>query len=84
MQFRWWSTANEQMLQKVLAIKEQHFGEHHWQAAFTLNNLAVACSKRGNTRTQKELLERALKIFQDHLGEEHFYFHVREPWHRQL
>ena len=23
--------ANQQMLQKVLAIREQHFGEHHWR-----------------------------------------------------
>ena len=25
--------ANQQMLQKVLAIKEQHFDKHHWRVA---------------------------------------------------
>ena len=64
--------ANQQMLQKVLAIKEQHFGEHHLEVAFTLNNLATNYSKLGDHRKQKELLERALKIFQEHFGEEHF------------
>ena len=52
--------ANQQMLQKALAIKEQHFGEHHPEVAFTLNNLATTYSKLGDHRTQKELLERAL------------------------
>ena len=46
-------SANQQMLHKVLAIKEQHFGEHHWQVACTLNNLAVAHMRLGDHRTQK-------------------------------
>ena len=62
--------ANQQMLHKALAIKEQHFGEHHWQVGFTLDDLAVAHFRLGDHKTQKELLERALKIFQD-WGEEH-------------
>merc|ERR1712136_162848 len=63
--------ANQQMLQKVLAIRQRHFGEHHRQVAYTLNNLAVAHMRLGDHRTQKELLERALKIFQDYWGGEH-------------
>ena len=63
--------ANQQMLQKALAIKEQHFGEHHWRVGFTLNDLAVHHMKLGNTRTQKDHLDRALKIFQELFGEEH-------------
>ena len=65
------SSANQQMLHKVLAIKEQHFGEHHWQVACTLNDLAIPYMRLGDHKTQKKLLERALKIFQDHWGEEH-------------
>ena len=65
-------SANQQMLQKVLAIKEQHFEEHHPELAFTLDNLAIAHAKLGDTGTQKELLDRALKIFQEHYGEEHY------------
>ena len=61
--------ANQQMLHKVLAIKEQHLGEHHWQVACTLNNLAVEQMRLGDHRTQRELLHRALKIFQEHFGE---------------
>ena len=34
-------SANQQMLQKALAIEEKHFNEHHWRVAFTLNDLAV-------------------------------------------
>ena len=59
------------MLQKVLAIKEQHFGEHHWRVALTLNNLAIPCAKLKDPRTH-DLLDRALKIFQEHFGEDHF------------
>ena len=58
------ASANQQMLHKALAIKEQHFG-HHWQVVITLNDLAVAHYRLGDHRTQKVLLERALKIFQD-------------------
>ena len=54
--------ANQQMLLKVLVIKEEHYGEHHPEVAGTLNNLADAYMKLGDYRTQKELLERALKI----------------------
>ena len=64
--------AEQQMLQKVLAIKEKHFGEHHPEVAFTLNNLAIARSRLGDHRTQKELLDRALRIKEAHFGEEHF------------
>ena len=64
--------ANQQMLQKVLAIKEQHFGEHHWQVGTTLNALAIACAKLKDPRTHEDLLDRALKIFQEHFGEDHF------------
>ena len=53
------------MLHKALAIKEQHFGKHHWQVEITLNDLAVAHYRLGDHRAPKELLERALKIFQD-------------------
>ena len=63
--------ANQQMLHKVLAIKEQHFGEHHPRVAYTLNNLANAHMKLGEHRMGKELLERALKIYHDYWGEEH-------------
>ena len=59
-------SATNRCLHKVLAIKEQHFGEHHWRVGFTLNNLAMAHMKLGDHRTQKELLARALKIFQDY------------------
>ena len=59
-------TANQQMLHKALAIKGQHFGEHHWQVAFTLNDLANAHMRLGDHRTQNELLERSLNIFQDY------------------
>ena len=58
--------AKQQMLQKALAIKERHFGMHHWRVAITLDTLAVACSKFKNHRTQKE------QIFKEHFGEEHF------------
>ena len=64
--------AKKQMLQKVLAIKEQHFGEHDPEVAFTLNNLAHAHMKLGNSRMGKDLLVGALKIFQDHWREEHW------------
>ena len=64
-------SANQQMLQKVLAIREQHFGEHHPEVAYTLNNLAVTHMRLGDHRTQKELLDRALKIFQNYWREEH-------------
>ena len=64
-------TANQQMLQKSLAIKEKHFGEHHWQVALTLNDLAIAYSLLGDHRMQTELLGRALKISQDNFGQEH-------------
>ena len=63
--------ANQQMLHKVLAIKDQHFGEHHPRVAYTLNNLAVAHMQLGDTRMGKELLERALKIYHDYWGGEH-------------
>ena len=62
--------ANQQMLHNFLAIEEQHSGEHHWQVALTLNNLAKTCSKLGDPRTQKDLLDRALKIKEAHFGEE--------------
>ena len=64
--------ANQQMLQKVLAFKEQHFGEHHWRVALTLDNLANAHWKLGDHITEKDLLDRALKFFQEHFGEDHF------------
>ena len=64
--------ANQQMLQKVLAIKEQHFGEHHPEVALTLHKLSNALSKLGNIRMGKGFLERALKIFEAHYGEEHY------------
>ena len=54
--------AMQQMLWKVLAIKDKHYGEHHREVAWTLNNLAVAYMKFGDFRTQKVFLERALKI----------------------
>ena len=63
--------ANQQMLQKVLAIKEQYFGEHHWRVALTLNNLAIACAKLKDPRTHA-FLDRALNNFQEHFGEDHF------------
>ena len=63
--------ANQQMLLKVLAIKERHFGEHHWRVALTLNNLSIACAKLKDARTH-DLLDHALKIFQEHFGEDHF------------
>ena len=63
--------ANQQMLQKALAIKEKQFGEHHWRVAPTLNDLATTYSKLGDHRTQKELVERALKITETHFGEDH-------------
>ena len=46
--------ANQQMLQKVLAIKEQHFGEHHPEVALTLHKLSNALSKLGDPRTEKD------------------------------
>ena len=64
--------AKQQMLHKVLAIKEQHFGKRHWQVVITLNDLANAHLMLGDHRTQKELLARALRIFKEHFGEEHF------------
>ena len=60
--------AKQQMLHELLAIKERHFGEHHWQVAITLNNLAISHMKLGDHRTQKELLDRALKMFSGLLG----------------
>ena len=64
--------ANQQMLQKALAIREQHFGEHHWQVAPTLHNLSTAYAKLGDNRTQKDLLDRALRIKEAHFGEHHY------------
>ena len=63
-------SAKQQMLVKVLAIKEEYYGEHHPEVAGTLNNLANAYYHLGDFRTQKELLERALKI------EENDYFQI--------
>ena len=76
--------AKKQMLQKVLAIQEQHFGKHHWRVAITLDTLAVAHMRLGDHRTQKELLERALKIKEAHFGEEHVTVArtFGEPWDR--
>ena len=58
-------SANQQMLQKALAIKEQYFKEENFEVALTLNDLASTHSKLGDHRTRKELLERALNIFLD-------------------
>ena len=54
--------AVQQMLLKVLVIKDKHYGEQSLEVAETLNVLAIAYRKLGDFRTQKDLLERALKI----------------------
>ena len=46
-------SANQQMLQKVLAIREKHFDKHHWRVGHTLNNLTGALSRLGDPRTQQ-------------------------------
>ena len=66
--------ANQQMFQKVLAIKEQALRRASpWQVALTLHKLSNALFEaRETSGCSKGLLERALKIFEAHYGEEHY------------
>ena len=63
---------SKDLLERALKIKEQHFGEDHFEVAITLVNLGNANGELGDHKKKKDLLERALEIEEKHFGEEHF------------
>ena len=52
-------------------MKEQHFGEDHFEVAITLFSLGNAFGKLGDHNMKKNLLERALEIEEQHYGRDH-------------
>ena len=51
-----------EMLERVLAITEKHFGPDHPQTGKILNNLGNAYGYLGDYGKKQEMLERALAI----------------------
>eukprot|EP00971_Amphidinium_carterae_P319057 6341960-Amphidinium_carterae.1 len=58
-------------LERVLRIKERHFGPEHPEVATTLNALGSAYGKLGDALKQRDYLERALRIKESHFGPDH-------------
>src|SRR5262245_25562883 len=56
---------------KVLAVRQELWGEDHPQYAVSLNNLAAAHRELGEFREARDLCKRALAILQRALGEAH-------------
>jgi len=61
----------KELLEKSLAIKENHFGKGHVQSAATLVNLAGVFSELGDTSRGRELLRHSLAIEEQHFGAGH-------------
>ena len=66
-------STSQEMLERVLMIREECNGKEHVAVARVLYNLGNACGDLGDPTKQKELLERALKINEKHYGQHHFY-----------
>ncbi len=60
-----------ELLERVLAIAERHYGLDHPEVANTLTNLGCAYGKLGDAQKSRELLERALAINERHYGLDH-------------
>jgi tetratricopeptide (TPR) repeat protein len=60
-----------QLLVRVLAINERHYGPDHPEVATTLVNLGNAYESLGDSQKSRELLERALIIKERHYGPDH-------------
>ncbi|MDR1139549.1 MAG: tetratricopeptide repeat protein [Rickettsiales bacterium] len=62
----------QKSLERILAIKEEHYGSDHLEVARILVNLGNAHYALGDPQKTKELLERrALPIFEKHYGSDH-------------
>jgi tetratricopeptide (TPR) repeat protein len=57
-----------ELLERVLAIKERHYGLDHPEVAAILTNLGCVHASLGDTQKSRELLERALAIEERHFG----------------
>ena len=60
-----------ELLERVLCIKETHYGPNHLKVAIALSNLSDTYGVFGNLEKQRELLERALCIQETHYGPNH-------------
>jgi tetratricopeptide (TPR) repeat protein len=60
-----------ELLVRVLAINERHYGPDHPEVAPTLVNLGNAYESLGDSQKSRELLERALTINERHYGPDH-------------
>ncbi len=63
--------AAESQLHKVVALKEQVYGDRHLEVAESLNRLAALLSAKADYAQAESLYRRALTIRRDLLGDEH-------------
>ena len=64
-------STSEEMLERLLIIREEHNGKDHVEVARVLNSLGRIFAYLGDTTRQKELPERSVQIMETHYGEEH-------------
>ncbi|WP_410543514.1 tetratricopeptide repeat protein [Wolbachia endosymbiont of Aedes albopictus] len=62
----------KELLERVLPILENHYGEDHFEVAKRLVNLSTSYVALGDYEGAKELLERALRIGKQDYEEDHF------------
>lgn len=61
----------EPLLQRALAMREQHFGDAHPEVARSLSHLAGLWWKQGVYAQAEPLYQRALHIHEQHFGDAH-------------
>ncbi len=64
-------TRSKEVLQKVLDIRERHYGNDTPEVAIILTSLGITLKELGDYTASKEVLERALKIQEAHYKAEH-------------
>lgn len=85
----------KRLLERALAISEDHYGKNHPLVAVVLTRLSCACGALGDVSRQKELLLQALDIKKRYYGEDHsrlaitlsllaFVYHTQLEWSQAI
>ena len=62
----------KEVLERALKIKEQHYGQEHFEVVKTLTNLGSTYRELKDYEKARDVLEQALKIKEQHYGQDHY------------